>query len=33
MGGGWVDIADKATAEGPANVPPVTERVKAVPLF
>jgi len=33
MGGGWVDIADKATAEGAASVPPVTERVKAVPLF
>jgi len=33
MGGGWVDIADRATAEGEANVPPVSERVKAVPLF
>ncbi len=33
MGGGWVDIADKATAEGAANVPPLSERVKSVPLF
>ncbi|HTP46495.1 MAG TPA: efflux transporter outer membrane subunit [Casimicrobiaceae bacterium] len=33
MGGGWVDIADKATAEGAANVQPVSERVKTVPLF
>jgi outer membrane protein, multidrug efflux system len=33
MGGGWVDIADKATAEGAANVPPLSERVKPVPLF
>jgi multidrug efflux system outer membrane protein len=33
MGGGWIDVADRATAEGAANAPPVTERVKAVPLF
>ncbi|HEX7272672.1 MAG TPA: efflux transporter outer membrane subunit [Casimicrobiaceae bacterium] len=33
MGGGWVDIADKATAEGASNAPPITDRVKAVPLF
>jgi outer membrane protein, multidrug efflux system len=33
MGGGWVDIADKSTTQGLANTPPVSERMKAVPLF
>jgi hypothetical protein len=31
MGGGWVDLADEATATG--NTPPVVERSQRQPLF
>jgi multidrug efflux system outer membrane protein len=33
MGGGWVTLADKASAPEAANAPPLEERAQRVPLF